>query len=61
MVSRFARFLTSAALLGLVLIIVMPIWGVIVAGLLFPIILTIGLPTLLVLTILAWIHDRLRK
>jgi len=60
-VRSFGRFLGRAALIGLVLIIVMPVGGVIVAGLLFPIILAIGLPLLLLMVVVSWVASLFKR
>lgn len=55
------RLLAGAALGGLILIIVLPVGGVIVVGLLFPVILAIGLPLALLLAVVSWIAGLFRK
>lgn len=61
MAQRFGRFLMSTAVIGVLLLVFLPVGGVIIAGLLFPILLIIGLPIYVLLALGATVGGKRRR
>ena len=61
MAQRFGRFLMGTAVIGVLLLIFLPVGGVIIAGLLFPVLLVVGLPIYLLMALAATLGQKKRR